>query len=191
RIHAVEKQVPHRNHVGLLKMNVDIRIRMRGSNVLERERFAIGLQLVTGSENLLRQGLRGRWVEMQASERAVCSSVQDRQIMRLGHALLSVFVRKDRGPCGVKMWIVIGMVEVPVGVDDVFHRCAAKAVKSFFEPGPGGRNESVHNEFAVWPVEYCHGSAGTVEHGDIVSKLLRFHWNGVELGAHACEQISR
>jgi len=44
---------------GLLKMNVDIRIRMRGSNVLESESFAIGLQLVTGSEGLLRQGLRG------------------------------------------------------------------------------------------------------------------------------------
>jgi hypothetical protein len=34
-------------------------IRMRGSNVLELEDFAIGLQLVTGSEGLLRQGLRG------------------------------------------------------------------------------------------------------------------------------------
>jgi len=33
--------------------------RMRGSNVLESESFAIGLQLVTGSEGLLRQGLRG------------------------------------------------------------------------------------------------------------------------------------
>src|SRR5580704_15243792 len=76
------------------------------------------------------------------------------------------------------------MVEVPVGVDDVFHRCAAKAIESFFEPGPGGCNESVHNEFAVWAVEYCHGSAGTVEHSDIVSKLLRFHGNGIELGAH-------
>jgi hypothetical protein len=54
-----EKRVAHRNHVGLLKMNVDIRIRMRGSNVLEREDFAIGVQLVTSGEALLRQGLRG------------------------------------------------------------------------------------------------------------------------------------
>src|SRR6266849_6732748 len=54
-IHAVEKRVGHRNHVGLLKMNVDVRIRMRGSKVLEREGFAICLQLVTGGEGLLRQ----------------------------------------------------------------------------------------------------------------------------------------
>src|ERR1700730_6879318 len=93
-IHAVEKQVAHRNHVGVLKMNVDVRIRMRGTNVLERQGFAIGLQLVTGSESLLRQGLRGGGVEMQTGERAVSSSIQDRQIMRLRHTLLSVFVGK-------------------------------------------------------------------------------------------------
>jgi hypothetical protein len=39
---------------------------------------------------------------MQVGKRAVWSSIQDRQIMRLGHALLSVFVGKDRGSCGVK-----------------------------------------------------------------------------------------
>src|SRR5580693_798191 len=125
---------------------------------------------------------------MQAAERAIWSSIQNRQIMRLGHILLRVFVGKDRGSCGVKRRVVIGMVEVPVGVDDVFQRGIAKAIESFFEPRPGGRNESVHDEFAVWAVEYCHGSAGTVEHGDIVSKLLRFHWNGVELCAHTREQ---
>ncbi len=42
RIHAVEKRVAHRKHVGLLKMNVDVRIRVRGTKVSEREGFAIG-----------------------------------------------------------------------------------------------------------------------------------------------------
>ena len=69
------KKGRHLNHVGLFKMNVDIRVRMRGSNLLEREGFAIGLQLVTGGEGLLRQGLRGRRVEMQAGERAVWSPI--------------------------------------------------------------------------------------------------------------------
>jgi hypothetical protein len=89
---------------------------------------------------------------MQAGERAVWSSIQDRQIVRLGHALLSVFVSKDRGSCGVKRRVVIGMVQVPVGVDDVFPRSVAKASESVFELGPGGRNESVHDEFAVGAV---------------------------------------
>src|SRR6266849_10045952 len=190
-IHAVEKHVAYRNHVGLLKMNVDVRIRMRGSKVLEREGFAIGLQLVTGGEGLLRQGLRGRGVEMQAGERAVWSSIQDRQIMRLGHALLGVVVGKDRRSGRVKMGVVIGMVEVPVGIDDVFQRSIAKAIESLFELGPSGRNESVDDEFAIGAIEHYHGSAGAVEHGDIVSKLLRFHGNGVELGAHTRKQVRR
>src|SRR6267154_2057027 len=100
---------------------------------------------------------------MQARERAICSSIQDRQIMRLGHALLSVFVGKDRGSCGVKMHVVIGMVEVPVGVDDEFNRSVAKAVECLFEPRPGRRDESVHDDFAVGTVEDYHGSAGAVE----------------------------
>src|SRR6266404_9325008 len=79
------------------------------------------------------------------------------------------------------MRVVIGMVEVPVGVDDAFHRSVANAIESLFELGPGGRNKSVHHEFAVWAVEDYHGSAGAVEHSDIVSELLRFHGNGVEL----------
>jgi hypothetical protein len=49
--------------------------------------------------------------------------------MRLRHALLSVFVGKDRGSCGVKRRVVIGVVEVPVGVDDVFQRSVAEAIK--------------------------------------------------------------
>src|ERR1700730_9327431 len=111
--------------------------------------------------------------------------------MRLGHALLSVFVGKDCGSRGVKMRVVIGMVEVPVGVDDVFHRSVAKAIESLFEPRPGGRNESVYNEFAVGAVEDDHGSAGAIEQSHIVGKLLRFPGSGVELGAHSNGQGGR
>src|ERR1700746_3360672 len=89
------------------------------------------------------------------------------------------------------MRVVVGMVKVAVRVDDVVHRCAAKAIESFLDLGPGRCNKSIHNEFAVRAVEYGHGSAGTVEHGDTVSKLLRSHGNGVELGAHTREQGGR
>ena len=83
---------------------------------------------------------RGR----NASPRPAC--------MRFGHAPLSVFVGEDRSSCGVKRRVVIGMVEVPVGVDDVFQWSVAKAIESLFDLGPGGRNESVHDEFAVGAV---------------------------------------
>jgi DNA-binding transcriptional LysR family regulator len=41
------------------------------------------------------------------------------------------------------------MVEVPMGVNDVLHRRVVKAIESLFKPRPGGRNESVYDEFAV------------------------------------------
>ena len=111
--------------------------------------------------------------------------------MRLGHALPSIFVSQDRGSCAVKMRVVIGMVEVPVSIDDVFHWCVANAIESRFELGPRGRNESVDHEFAIRAVEDYDGSARAVEHSDIVSKPLGFHGNGVELGAHTREQVGR
>ena len=73
--------------------------------------------------------------------------------MGLRHALLSVLVGKDRGSCGVKVRVVIGVVEVPVTVNEVFHWSVAQAIENLFEPGPGGRNETVHHEFAVRAVE--------------------------------------
>src|SRR5882757_3647072 len=109
--------------------------------------------------------------------------------MRFRHALLSVFVGKDRGSCGVKRRVVIRVVEVPVGVDDVFQRSVAEAIKSLFELRPGGRNKSVHDEFAVGAVEDYHASAGAGEHSDIVSKLLRLNKKGVELDTHIREQV--
>jgi len=111
--------------------------------------------------------------------------------MRLGHALLSVFVGKDCGSRGVKRRVVIGMVEVPVGIDDVFHRSVIDAVERLFEFRPRGRNESVHDEFAVGAVEDYHASAGAGEHSDIASKLLRLDGSGVELGAHTRDQVGR
>ena len=111
--------------------------------------------------------------------------------MRLGHALLSVFMGKDRGSCGVKRRVVIGMVEVPVGIDDVFHRSVIDAVERLFESRPGGSNEGVHDEFTVGAIEDYHASAGAGVHRDIFSKPLRFEGSGVEPGAHTRQQIRR
>src|SRR5580658_6613168 len=83
------------------------------------------------------------------------------------------------------------MVEVPVGVDDVFQWSIAKAIESFFKPGPGRRNESVHDEFAVWAVEDYHASTRAGEHRDVSGKPLCFEGSGVELGAHTREQVDR
>jgi len=83
------------------------------------------------------------------------------------------------------------MVEVPVGVDDVFQWSIAKAIESVFESGLGRRNESVHDEFAVWAVEDYHASPGTGEHRDIFTEAFCFEGKGVEPVAHSRERVRR
>jgi hypothetical protein len=100
-------------------------------------------------------------------------------------------VRQDRGSGGVKRRVVVGVVEVPVSVDDAFHWRVAQTIESLFEPGPGRRNESVHDEFAVWTVEDYNASPGAGEHCDVFGKPLCFQGSGVELCAHIREQVGR
>jgi hypothetical protein len=100
-------------------------------------------------------------------------------------------VGEDRGSGGAKRSVVVGVVEVPVGVNDAFHGRVSQAVESLFEPGPGRRNESVHDEFSVGAVEDYHASPGSGEHRDIFTESLRFEGSGVELGAHTREQVGR
>src|SRR5258708_39331810 len=78
-----------------------------------------------------------------------------------------------------------------MGVDDVFQRSIAKAIESLFEPGPGRRNESVHEEFAVGVVEDYHASPGAGEYGEIFAKLFFFEGKGVEPVAHSRERVRR
>jgi len=62
----------------------------------------------------------------------------------------------------------------PDGVETAFHRSVAEAIESLFELGPCGRNESVHDEFAVGAVEDYHASPGAGEHREIFTKPLCF-----------------
>jgi hypothetical protein len=89
------------------------------------------------------------------------------------------------------MRIVVGVVEVPMSVDEAFHWRVAQAMESLFEPGPGRCNETVHDEFAVCAIENYHASPGAREHRDVFSKPLCFEGSGVEFGPHTREQIGR
>lgn len=144
RIDAIEKSVTHLDDVGFLKMNEDVRVRVRGGKVFEHEGFAVGFELASGGESLLGQSLgRGRR-EMQAP---------DLQVMRLGHALLGVFMRKNSSTGSVQRSVVVGVVKMPVRVNDEFQGRIADAVERFLELGPSRRNESVHDNFAVGAVQ--------------------------------------
>src|SRR6266849_130101 len=111
--------------------------------------------------------------------------------MRLGHALFGVFVRKDGGPRGVKRGVVVGMVEVPVGIHDEFQRGVADGVERLFELGPSGRKERIYDELAVGSVQHYHVAARAGEQGEIVRELLRLDGSRAHLRANTREHLGR
>src|SRR5579872_2669113 len=154
-------------------MNVNVGIGVGGGKVLERENFAVGLQLAAGGKSLL-------WKSFGRRRRK--SHVEDGNGLFLGHALFCVFVGENRSASGAKSSIVVGVVEVPVGVDDVLQGSIAEAVQVFFELGPSGRNEGINDELALGAVEDHDVAAWTGEQREIVRELLRL--NGSR--AHPC-----
>jgi len=177
-------KVAHRNHVGLLKMNVDIRIRMRGSNVLESEDFAIGSQLVTGSgRSAAARPSAGEGVEMQAGERAgLLLYTRPADSCGLGHALLSVFVGQDCGSRGVKMRVVIGMVEMPVGVDDVFKpERWPRPSRALLSLGQAGATKVFYDEFCRRePLRTTTAPPGPSNIVRLSASFLHLHGNGIK-----------
>src|ERR1700722_13646174 len=104
-------------------------------------------------------------------------------VLRGGHTLLGVFMGQDGGAGGVKRGVVVGVVKVPVSVNDVFQGSIAEAIESLFELGPRRRNESIHDEFAVRAVEDYNVSAGTGEQSEIFSEVLGLDGSGAHAGA--------
>ena len=54
-------------------------------------------------------------------------------VVGFGQVLFCVFVSEDGGSGGVEGGIVVGVVEMPVGIDGVLQRSIAEAVESHFE----------------------------------------------------------
>src|SRR5882762_7755067 len=111
--------------------------------------------------------------------------------MWLGHALFSVFVGKDGGARGVKRGVVVGMVEVPVGINDEFQRGVADSVERLLELRPSRRQESVNNELSVGSVEHHDVAARAGEQGEIARQLLRLDGSGPPLRAQTREGVGR
>ena len=54
--------------------------------------------------------------------------VENRNGLRRGHALFSVFMGEDSRAGGVKGRVVVGVVEMPVCIDDDLQRSVADAI---------------------------------------------------------------
>src|SRR5580658_5537628 len=103
--------------------------------------------------------------------------------MRFSHAFFGVFVSENSGTGSVEGGIVVGVVEVPVGVDRVFEGSIAEAIESFLELWPCGGNEIIDDKLAVGAVEHNDVSAGSGKQSEIVDELLGLNGRGTDLRA--------
>src|SRR6266446_2371932 len=90
------------NHVGLLEVNIDVRVGMRRLEILQHHDFAVGLQFLAVAECLLRQSIRRECRKVQTEKRTV---------VWLCHARLGVFVGQHCGARGVQIGVIVRVVE--------------------------------------------------------------------------------
>jgi hypothetical protein len=133
------------NHVSLLEVNVDVRVGVRGLEILQRCNFTVGVQFFAAAKGLLRQSIRRGCRKVQAHKRAV---------VWLCHARLGVVVGQHCGARGVQIGVIVGVVDMPVRVDHRFQRRIAEPIEIFFQLRPGRQKKRVDYDFAVGPVQH-------------------------------------
>src|ERR1700739_5055919 len=70
-VEAVKKSIAHVNHVSLLEVNVDVRVGVRGLEILQHYNFTVGVQFFAAAKGLLRQSIRRGCRKVKAHKRAV------------------------------------------------------------------------------------------------------------------------
>jgi hypothetical protein len=73
---------------------------------------------------------------------------------------------------GIKPFVAVRMIEVPMGVDQKADRIIAEAVDSLQDPQTRCGDASIYEYFAVRPGEDSDVAAGTFEYTDVVTELV-------------------
>jgi hypothetical protein len=71
-------------------------------------------------------------------------------------------MREDRGALVVQPFVAVGMIEVPMGIDQMFDRVGAEAVGSFQDARLRGGDAGIDKNLAV----------GARQHGDIATRAF-------------------
>src|SRR5215472_6964794 len=83
-----------------------------------------------------------------------------------------VFVGGDFSADGVKPFISVGVVEMPMSVDQMSDRVGTEAIECFHDSGPRRGDPRVNQQLAVVTREHNYISARAFQHADIPAKLL-------------------
>ena len=149
--------------VGLLEEHRDVAVGVGGSVILERDRRVVEAQRPLAGKQIGRQsGCRKRLKIV-----APVLHPLDRQEM-----LARVFMRQDGGAEFVQPFVAVGVVKVPVRVDQVRDRLWAKRRQRCGDLRARCRDAGIDQHLPVGAAQDRDIAAGSLEHGDVTTQSV-------------------
>ena len=112
------------------------------------------------------------------------------QIVRLRQPRLRVLVGDDARARLAEVAVVVGMIEVPVGVDQGLDRRPVDGVERRLQARPRRLDEAVDDDLAVGTVQDHDVAAGTGEHDEAFAELRRLDRPAAHLRAHGIGRVA-
>ena len=151
------------HHVRLAKHDGDITVGVGRVVMPERDRQAVKLEIALAIEGLGREPSRRQREE-------IVVPVLD--ALHLGQIVSRPLLRDDFGARRVEPGIPIGMVEVPMAVDQMADRVSAQRRERLGKLWPRHADTRIDQHLAVWAGDDADVAARPLEHGDVVSELM-------------------
>lgn len=149
-------------NVRLFEVDEEISVGMGGGNGLEDDFFSAMVKGEAAAERACREGLIGCSGEVK---------VKRGEILRSGEPLSRFFVGDDSGSGIVKGKIAVGVIEVPVSIDQIFKRGGVELGEGLQDSRGGGGDATVDNDFSFGARENADVAACAGEHGDAAGEF--------------------
>ncbi|MGY4450944.1 hypothetical protein ACVWZR_005604 [Bradyrhizobium sp. i1.3.1] len=126
RIDAVPEGIADMNDVGFCKSDGDVAIGMRGPVIFQVDRASIEPELVVAGKDFTGDSARAERKEIV---------VPVLYALNFEEVLSRVLLRDDPGASGMEPFVAIGVIEMPVGVDEMGDGIGAEIGHRFGELG--------------------------------------------------------
>ena len=151
------------NDVGLREGDGDVAVGMRGLVAFQLQRGTVERQRLVRRDDL---GRNRRFRRRREVEVPILDPLRREEV------LAGVFMGEDGRTLRVQPLIAVGMIEVPMRVDQMLDRIGAEAVCGFENPRAGRGDPGVDEHLAVAAGQDGDVAARALENADIAAQLV-------------------
>src|SRR5216684_1072898 len=163
RIDTIPKDIAERHHIRFREVNRDVTVSMAGTKALEHDGLAIKLECLVRFES------DGRPAAYRPGLKSVVPLLYSRS---RGKALQCVFLGDDCSAKTVHPFIAVGMIPMPVGIDQILERGLTNAIERRLNPGPRHSDTSIDQQLPFRTCEHGDVPARTHQHADVAAQAL-------------------